>query len=195
MCPPEMLSFHETLEKFFRKNFLEEVQRLFGDAYSDVGYSSSMTRTSVSNQDQYQRSLSSSRSIDSVSTSRAPYTIPPLELEGPTMMAPSLSSLRSSQPESGNLASPTSPATPRQTPLKRSLAHLARHGMNGVSSNSEHNGTVDAMSVTSPAQSVINVGSTMTSAAPSIARSHVGGASLKGRLSRFGSLVGKRRDG
>ncbi|EMD32101.1 hypothetical protein CERSUDRAFT_59129 [Gelatoporia subvermispora B] len=28
LCPPEMLSFHRTLEKFFRKNFQEEIQRL-----------------------------------------------------------------------------------------------------------------------------------------------------------------------
>lgn len=28
LCPPEMLAFHATLEKFFHKNFAEEVQRL-----------------------------------------------------------------------------------------------------------------------------------------------------------------------
>lgn len=31
LCPPEMLAFHATLEKFFRKNFAEEIQRLSVD--------------------------------------------------------------------------------------------------------------------------------------------------------------------
>ncbi len=28
LCPPEMLAFHATMEKFFFKNFAEEIQRL-----------------------------------------------------------------------------------------------------------------------------------------------------------------------
>lgn len=28
LCPPEMVGFHNTLEKFFRKSFAEEIQRL-----------------------------------------------------------------------------------------------------------------------------------------------------------------------
>lgn len=32
MCPPEMLTFHATLEKFFHKNFADEIQRLSMDS-------------------------------------------------------------------------------------------------------------------------------------------------------------------
>ena len=31
LCPPEMTTFHGTMEKFFRKNFAEEIQRLAMD--------------------------------------------------------------------------------------------------------------------------------------------------------------------
>lgn len=31
LCPPEMLAFHATLEKFFRKNFADEILRLSVD--------------------------------------------------------------------------------------------------------------------------------------------------------------------
>lgn len=32
LCPPEMLAFHATLEKFFHKNFADEIQRLSVDS-------------------------------------------------------------------------------------------------------------------------------------------------------------------
>lgn len=32
LCPPEMLAFHATLEKFFYKNFADEIQRLSVDS-------------------------------------------------------------------------------------------------------------------------------------------------------------------
>ena len=34
LCPPEMMPFHETLERFFRKNFLDEIRRLSIDVTS-----------------------------------------------------------------------------------------------------------------------------------------------------------------
>ena len=32
LCPPEMLAFHATLEKFFHKNFADEIRRLSVDS-------------------------------------------------------------------------------------------------------------------------------------------------------------------
>lgn len=198
MCPPEMLPFHETLERFFRKTFAEEIQQM--DGMSDIGYSSSIAPSSRSNQDlqtsQYHNSASSALSISSASTSRAPFVIPPLELGGPTMatpiMAPSLPSLLSSQRESANMdGGPTTPR-PAQTPLKRHLAQLARHGMNAVSSGSERAPSTDTRSMNSPSESIINVGGPTSSAAPSITKVNASTASLKGRFSKLGF---GRRDG
>ncbi|KAH9046876.1 hypothetical protein EDB84DRAFT_1557919 [Lactarius hengduanensis] len=44
LCPPEMLEFHETLEKFFRKNFHEEIQRLSFEIPAERGVASSPSR-------------------------------------------------------------------------------------------------------------------------------------------------------
>jgi len=35
LCPPDFSRFHETLEKFFKKNFREEIRRLAVDGSSD----------------------------------------------------------------------------------------------------------------------------------------------------------------
>ncbi|KNZ80427.1 Dedicator of cytokinesis protein 3 [Termitomyces sp. J132] len=126
LCPPEFIPFHETLEKFFKKNFREEIRRLA--VLSD------------------------------------------------------------------------------STPLQRGLAHLARHGIHGVSSAPGENGGSDSLSVESPrnSNSFVNVGNPIHSSAGgaqmsgiSVAPSHVGSlgsfGSLKGRFSRLGSLNFGRR--
>ncbi|KAE9401567.1 cytoplasmic protein [Gymnopus androsaceus JB14] len=198
LCPPEFVPFHETLERFFRKNFREEIHRLGIDDVSDtLTKSPSLKSHATANpQFQYQPSYNASsiaRSI-SLSSSRRP-ALPPLQL-GPTLSPPPLSP--------NQLEAPAGPL--KQTPLQRHLAHLTRHGINGVSSgpNDAQNGS-DSFSVESPHDSFVNVGNgihalqaAQTSGA-SVATSNFGGSlgslnSLKGRFSRFGSLNFGRRN-
>lgn len=181
LCPPEFLPFHETLEKFFRKNFRDEIRRL---VVEDV----SATSPSVG-AGHYEQSLQNSNST--IST-RRPFTIPPLQLGRSILTSP--------------VQSPSSPIeeapTVKQTPLQRHLAHLTKHGINGVSSApGESVGGSDSLSGESPHNSFVNVGNggvhSPQASSTSIAPSHMGSmgslSSLRGRFSRFGSLNFGRR--
>jgi dedicator of cytokinesis protein 3 len=190
ICPPEMLVIHEgTLEKFFRKNFREEIQRLVADGFMDDQPMSTQSvrsyPTTLANGSQDQGSVyaqSIHRSVSSASTSRPqqPY---PLQLPRQIMSPPPLS------PRERTSTSPdTSSPASAQTPLQRHLAHLVRHGFNGVSSRPE--GSHDVGEGSPPASMVNLAGFSPTSVA-SIASgtgaTHAG--SIKGRFSaRFGSL-------
>ena len=184
-----MLEFHETLERFFRKNYHEEIQRLS----FEIPTTSSLSRPDHS----YTSSLTDAPSIvpssSSASTTRAPFSIPPLQLPGSHI-----------SPPQSPLATFVSSAS-QPTRLQKHLAHLARHGMNAVASGPGE-GVVDAgilrsdtLSVTSPQGSFVNV----TGAAPEPS-STTSGASImgsisgsfkKGRFSRLGTLSFGRRDG
>ena len=88
----------------------------------------------------------------------------------------------------------------QQSILQRNLAHLARHGFNGVSSGPGDNGGSDSFSEESPRNSVVTVGNNPVqtfSGAASVTASTLGGSigSIKGRFSKFGSLNFGRRDG
>ncbi|KAK0461408.1 uncharacterized protein EV420DRAFT_1619788 [Desarmillaria tabescens] len=175
LCPVEFHPFHETLEKFFRKNFREEIRRLVIDE------TSTLPATSV-----YEQSVI--RSMSSTSTKRAPI-IPPISL--------SFKRKTASPPP----ASPIDgiPGVPRQTPLQRHLAHLARHGINGVASSPGDMGAgmaggSDSVSVESPDTSLVNVNSGAAEPSGSSVMTSLGSlGSLKGRFSRFGSLSFSRR--
>lgn len=196
MCPPEMLPFHETLEKFFHKNFEEEIRRLTFDNTSDL----SPTSRNYPHASQYQGSIyeqkSITRTLSTASTSRPtqPYTTPPLHV-GHLSQSP-MSPL---SPRGAIIASEM-PAGSKQTPLQRHLAHLARHGINGVSSGPADAGDAASVHVESPNDSYVNVlgnGSPATTgmSASSVAPSGSMGSSLKERFSRFGSLNFGRRHG
>ncbi|KAF5351982.1 hypothetical protein D9756_007382 [Leucocoprinus leucothites] len=188
LCPPEFIPFHETLERFFRRNFRDEIKRLA----VDVSESLSPLRSPVH---QFP-----SQGVLIADPSR--FVIPPIQIGGPIMTPPPLS------PQSPTSASnPTLPlsSTKQQTLLQRHLAHLARHGITGVASAPGDMVGSDSMSVESPRNSFINVGngnstipntSTAQVSGASVAPSYmgsVGSFSLKGRLSRFGSITfGKR---
>ena len=190
LCPPEMLAFHETLEKFFHKNFQEEIGRLSFDAPTERGIASSLRPPETSS---YASSLTDATSIvpSNASAVRAPFAIPPLHLPGP------------------NITPPQSPATSfagsamQPTRLQKHMAHLARHGMNAVSSGPGEGvdgggmHRSDSLSMGSPHGSFVNVtgtaGPSATNSGTSIAGSKSG--SFKGRFSRLGSLSFGRRDG
>ncbi|RDX50021.1 cytoplasmic protein [Lentinus brumalis] len=190
LCPPEMLAFHATLEKFFHKNFADEISRLSVDSSPEP------------------------RALDAVPTSAR---LPP----SAAMPSPNYTTLRTQPLNVGPIhvgvapsASTSSPLSPRsqenglpvaeapwmkQTPLQRHLAHLARHGFNGVASGPGDNGGSDSFSEESPRNSVVTVGNHPVqtfSGAASVTASTLGSiGSIKGRFSKFGSLNFGRRDG
>lgn len=193
------MDFHETLESFFRKNFAPEIRRLASEGLSEFDYANSISPSTASNQDflasVYPASIqhpSSKHSISSGSTSRAPFTIPPLEL-GRTSMSQSRSpispSVRSTRLSTQDLFSETGSSSRHPTPLKRHLQHLAKHGLNGVSSSGERTPT-DIQSPDSPSGSgsFINVVPPPSASLPPAALAS-GSNSLKSRLSRLGNSI------
>jgi dedicator of cytokinesis protein 3 len=186
LCPPEILPFHGTLENFFHKNFHEEIRRLTADGASDH-LTDQFPGTS-----QYQPSLhgqqSHKRSVSTTSTTR------PLQVSR-QYMTPPLSPLSTR----GAILTSEVSAGSKQTPLQRHLAHLARHGINGVSSGPGDIGDTVSISAGSPHDSFVNVVNGIPAAAlsnASVANSNLGSVgSLKGRFSRFGSLNFGRRHG
>jgi dedicator of cytokinesis protein 3 len=202
LCPPEFIPFHETLEKFFRKNFRDEIRRLAVDGMSDsitvstrshgMGPSSPATAAPYPSS-AYEQSVK--RSLSSSSTAR--FVIPPLNVGRSIAMTPPLESPISPGGASSlhhHLAG--GPGASKQTPLQRHLAHLARHGINGVSSAPGDTGA-DSLSE-SPHNSFVNVGSGIhghiggQASGASVATSYMGSmgsfGSIKGRFSRFPSL-------
>lgn len=86
----------------------------------------------------------------------------------------------------------------KQTPLQQRLAHLVRHGFNGVASGPGDIVGADDISEESPRDSFINTGAAMAtlSGAASFTTSTMGSiGSIRGRLSKFSSLNFARRDG
>lgn len=176
LCPPEFHPFHDTLDKFFKKNLRDEIRRL-GLTGGDIGTT-------------YEPTVSMSISSGSTATKR-------------TIRLPSLRRAFSgaSTPTAPPIQTRTSDQFVRvmqQTPLQRHLAHLTRHGINGVSSGPRD---TDSVSVESPEDlSFVNLGGASSASQeplPSGASSHMGSMgslhSLKGRFSRFGSLNWGRR--
>ena len=178
---------------FFRKNFHEEMQRLAVGPSPDRSLVARPSgHTLLSSQP---ASLSEQRSPEEAGPDmRQQFSMAPLNLGRP-FTSPSLSP-RSTR-ENGQL-SPEPLMSGKQTPLQRGLAHLARHGFNGVASGPRDNGDGD-MSEESPHNSFVNgSGPTVThlSGAASVTTSTMGSmGSLRGRLSKFGSLSFGRRDG
>ncbi|KAF7321412.1 hypothetical protein MKEN_00661700 [Mycena kentingensis (nom. inval.)] len=189
LCPPEFVPFHETLEKFFRKNFRDEIIRLNLDVPDPTSPSYAARQPSQYASSPYEQSVKRSlTSTVSTTKPRAPFFIPPLQL-GTPVMTPAPTSPRSP-------VSPPDVGPPKQTPLQRHLAHLARHGINGVSSAPGDIGGSDSLSAESPHNSFVNVGNgvdsvsgaKMSGASVATSKSFTSFGSLKGRFSRLGSL-------
>src|ERR1700754_1475573 len=96
LCPQEMLPFHEAMERMFRKNFHDEIQRLttedpVDDLDTGTVQDSQSIRKSISSH--YQSSLHNAagahrKAAQTVKTQRSPFIIPPLQL-GRTDLDPS----------------------------------------------------------------------------------------------------------
>lgn len=191
MCTHEMLPFHENLERFFYRNFSEEIRRLSVDLSPISGPNSPSGRSLPHGS--FVRIHEQARSESSSAISTKPqFFIPPLQL-GRSVVTPPPMSPRS-------LQTPTiSEAPTRQTPLQRNLAHLARHGMHALSSGPGDAGNNDSISAGSPQGSFVNVGSGIpvaSTSGASMVTSNFGNSlgSLRGRISRLGSLNFGRRD-
>ncbi|THV06807.1 cytoplasmic protein [Dendrothele bispora CBS 962.96] len=190
LCPTEFLPFHETLEKFFRKNFKDEIRRLgLEDGSDTVTISPSIMSGGVSQRSQYQTLLYDAHTVNtSASTASIRRVLAPLQMNhrGAQDSAPPLSPQSPTNPESQN-------SLVKQTPLQRHLAHLTRHGINGVSSapNDTQNGS-DTLSAESMHASFVNVGTTLQDVMhPAAATSGASVATGPGSLASFGSLKGR----
>lgn len=192
LCPPEFTPFHETLVRFFKKNFHDEIRRLAMDGMSDTMSSMSRSQTVAASSSahyassSYEQSLQ--RSASSASTAR--FAIPPIQVGHPLNITPPLNSPVGDSSSTTNINGASQSS--KQTPLQRHLAHLARHGINGVSSAPGDNMAATSFSAESPHNSFVHVGSASSVPQASGASSYIGSlqsfGSIKGRLSRFGSL-------
>lgn len=176
-----MLRFHQTLEEFFRKNFPEEIGRIGAQGgFEDVpphSYARVNDQSSLHENASPQRSLSSGggHSLPALTLSTA---IPPQPL----------SPFTPSRDGGADVPSPL-----KRTPLQLHAAHVARHGINGVSTGWRQD-TISETGTASPRNSMITVGNGPSVVGPSgasIVTSTVG--SIKGRFSRFGSLRSGRK--
>lgn len=193
-----MLPFHETLERLFRKNFSEEILRLpvetvaTAQVISDtIGPASPTASPNPLQQSptQYRSSLLELPKRPDSSTTGRPYVAPPLQVTKSVGGIPPLSPAPYSHMQSGVEV----PGKRYQTPLQKNLAHLARYGMNGVSSGPSDRpgaGGSDEHSASSLRDSSVNLnGAIAGHSGVSIAQSG-GGAngSFRSTLRKFGSL-------
>lgn len=182
-----MLTIHEgTLEKLFRKNFSEEVRRLaIGNEIDDGRSGATPLPVSTASPGGSKPSLyerTANQSLTSVATSR-PTQNGPLQLSRPTMTPPPLSPPGLLSPGISMTESQNDGHSPAQTPLQMHLAHLVKHGFNGVSSRPDS----DSHFSHSPPTSNANFPGHAPGSA-SIA-SVTGSGSIKTRFSnKFGSL-------
>lgn len=190
-----MVTFHSTLENFFRKNFHEEIQRLAMDSHSRDAFLSSRPHLPAGSAVHYQP-YSEQHSID-YSSHDSPSSSGPsaLDLRQTVSNATSLPA----HPVRGNgQVAADGALLAKQTPLQRGLAHLARHGVNGVASSPRDTISSDIGEL-SPRDSFINGSGAQIaniSGSASVTTSTMGSiGSIRGRFSRFGSLSFGRRDG
>lgn len=186
-----MLNFHATLEGFFKKNFHEEIQRLAMDSMTrDAFVYARAQNTTAHYQIQPEQ-----HSIDySVQESVSSHKPPPLDLRRTV----SNDTSAAAPGRENGASSPDGIPPPKQTPLQKSLAHLARHGVHGVASSPRDTLGSD-FDDNAPHDYLANGSGgpiTHLSGSASVTTSTIGSiGSLKGRLSRFGSLNFGRRDG
>lgn len=170
-----MLSFHTTLEAFFHKTFHDEIERLAVESHDLVSARPDFDYQPPASA--YSTSINR-RSFDALDVSRPPSVSPSTQTPLPPL--------------------PDGPLSAKQTPLQRGLAHLARHGFNGVASGPRDN-TSDFEEISNPHDSYMNgAGGPVAnlSGAASVTASTMGSmGSLRGRFSRLGSLNFGRRDG
>ncbi|KAF8135611.1 hypothetical protein EV363DRAFT_1396094 [Boletus edulis] len=172
ICPPEMVRFHQTLEDLFRKNFPEEIGRISAQGGFDDA-------SRVNDQLALQENASLQRSL---STNGHGQTNPPAFALGTAVPPQPMSPLTSPHGNGVDVLLP-----PKRTPLQMHAAHVARHGINGVSSGWRQDTMSNSETGGSPRNSMITVGNSPSVIGPSVV------GSIKDRFSRLGSLRSGRR--
>jgi len=198
---PRVHTIPRDARNLVQKNFREEIRRLAADGVSESAGIAPSLMSHSRDASNYQSSLyeqSLQRSMSTASTARGGYIIPAMQVGRSEITPPPFPS----QPPAG--ANYTLHAS-KQTPLQKHLAHVAKHGINGVSSAPGEKGGSDSLSAESPHNSFVNVANAIHSSSgaqmsgASIVTSQIGSlgsfGSLKGRFSRFGSLSFGRRGG
>lgn len=220
LCAPEMMSFHDTLMRFFRTNYHDEIQRLPAETISELEEDTSTTGQTALSRNGYNgtninewpghhvRSNSiSTLGIGSQTATavvgQAGFTIPPLAF--------------GQVPGAGIPPPPPTPGGSRiftentrmQTPLQRNLARLTRYGMSSITSGPgdrplqpERTAATTELDATSQQGSTINVGHSHMNMAPASSRASVQAtardvassisAAAKSRISRMGSFSWRR---
>jgi hypothetical protein len=216
LCAPEMMPFHETLVRFYRQNYHDEIQRLPQETISELDEEDEMTGKTGLGRSGYETaggidswpghdhgragsiSIVGGTQIPTTIVGQASFLIPPLAF--------------GQVPGSGIPAPPPTPSASRflidggrnQTPLQRNLARLTRYGMSSITSgpgdraaNTDRN-VVSEVDATSQQGSMINVGNVPLSSS----RISVQGtardvastisAAAKSRMSRMGSFSWRR---
>jgi dedicator of cytokinesis protein 3 len=207
LCPAEMVPFHDTLERFFRKNFFEEIRRLSIDAISPIE-SSPISRHPAhmgSLTHLHERNRSQASNVTGVTARSKNFYIPPLQLGNSVVTPPPASprSLRTQTVADG--VSVTGHGAPlphngvgavpynKQTPLQRNLADLARNGLTGIGMGGSgpslgYEPGMSSMTIggdtSSPHGSFVNVGATL----PPVATLAGSAASLM--TSNIGNSIG-----
>lgn len=180
LCSHESLISHEALEKAFRKKFKEEIQRLSLDM-SLIIATVSISPASKSSLN-LGLNIQRSQSVSSDTSTRRGISLAPLQLGRAGETLPTVN---------GDVTLGDRPLPGRQTLLQRNLAHLARHGITGVSSGPGDAGAESTSG--SPPASFVNMGSVHSPPGRSASTLLSGTGSIRGRFSRFGSLNFKTR--
>lgn len=123
LCSAEMRSFHNILERFFRKNFADEIERL---DMVDEPLDEAAPPSPLPHQLPYVQSSPQYELDPNFSPTTPAFNI------GGTYQFQQVERHGSQRRPSKDLTVDYSKKN--QTPLQRNLAHLARHGLNGVSS-------------------------------------------------------------
>ncbi|KAF8745721.1 hypothetical protein RHS02_01051, partial [Rhizoctonia solani] len=222
LCPAEMLPFHETLVRFFRKNFHDEIQRLASEpSETNLPLSASQTTnhfpraptvTTANHHDgvssMYPKrsdSIAGRPSFSHYLAKRGHVGAPSVSLSIPISLSTSLRERIASpteQPLVGSPPTPThatavSPTTTHLTPLQRNIAHLNKYGLSAPGAYGQ-NGQTNQPPASPDATSIgslVNVGVGAPGRTHSVRdTSSVFSNRTKERLSRLGSLGWMKRD-
>lgn len=179
-----MIPFHETLEKFFRKNFYDEIQKLPVEGISDqLSLSGVKNPFSVSSFDAQALSTNLGHKRSNSSAARPSLSLPmPINVPGSTPLLVQ-NGFGLGQANSAN-AGPT--RRPTQTLLQKNLAHLAQYGLTSLGSTGpERSTTTSDTRSDSPIESLVHVGPVMpSSSAPEGSMMD----SVRSKFPRIGSI-------
>ncbi|KAG8705728.1 hypothetical protein FRC08_001495 [Ceratobasidium sp. 394] len=167
LCPAEMLPFHETLVRFFRKNFHDEIQRLSSSNPSEAHLPINPAHTTVNSfprpvtintntydgaSSTYPRQSESSAPRPSFPAKRGHYPTPSVSLSIPISLSTSLRERINSPTEHTHPRSPPPPlpihridtsqngASQHLTPLQQNIAHLTKYGLSAPGTSPSSNG-------------------------------------------------------